>query len=331
MDILEKIITNEFISFKKRIQEDNSEMNFDIIDSEGNVVIPLKKIDDLPNITHPYDTEYDIDIIKHSLYSNKVKIIKNITIGQALKIQQNILLKENTDFISPFGGMIFRPSNSKAINITHPVILSLLITNYKKFINNEKINIDKSLFEIKGDVFIFETKKANEKINKKIFKEILELEAIILNKILKNKDKLTSNTVNILDTFLSNAIPALNNSYIDIEMQINIKSMYIPLQIYVHGEMVPFYGHAIVDIKNDTAYGYMLDNTWFTGNISTEGSRSGKVCTGSYSNVSLKGWRTLSKINGSSMWTNMRLPETYIYNFAAAKELCRNIYKLSKI
>jgi len=331
MDILEKIITNEFISFKKRIQEDNDEINFDIIDSEGNVVIPLKKIDDLPNVTYPYNMEYDIDVIKHLLYSDKVKIIKNITIRQALKIQQNILSKENTDFISPFGGMIFRPSNSKAINITHPVILSLLITNYRKFINHEKINIDKSIFEIKGDVFIFETKNANEKINKKIFKEILELEAIILNKILKNKNTLTSNTVNILDTFLSNAIPALNNSYIDIEMQINIKSMYIPLHIYVHGEMVPFYGHAIVSINDNNAYGYMIDNTWFTGNISTKEPRPGTVCTGSYSNVSLKGWRTLSKINGSSMWTDMRLPKTFEYNFVAAKELCRNIYKLLKI
>jgi len=331
MDILEKILINEFEAFKKKIQEDNNEVNFDIIDSKGNVVLPIKTIDELPNLTTPYEMEYDINMIKDILYNNEVKIIKNIKLEQALKIQKNILQKESNEFLSPFGGMIFRISNSSAINLTHPVILSLLITNYKKYKKGERINIDKDIFEAKGDVFIFETRKPHEKLDKKIFNDILKLEAYILNKVLKSKDILTTNVVNITDTFLSNAIPALNNSYIDIDMQINIKNMYIPLHIYVYGEMVPFYGHAIVEIKNGNAYGYMIDDTWFTGNISTEGSDAGKVCTGSYSNISLRGWRTLSKINGHSMWTSARLPETFKYNFAAAKELCRNIYKLSEI
>jgi hypothetical protein len=45
--------------------------------------------------------------------------------------------------------------------------------------------------------------------------------------------------------------------------------------------------------------------------------------------MTLAGWKTLSKINGTSVWNDERLPKHYIYNFAAAKELCRNIYKLS--
>ncbi len=319
-ELLELILNKEFFDIKEKIQKNSEDTyHIDIINNEGDTLMPLKtKIDfnkikeaikntNYFNIQFNEDNFYNYKKFMSEIISDRVKILKDINILKFMKIFAKELFANQK-----FYGCIITDEKDFFLNISHPLILKYLKDKEYKGLP-EKFTA--MFFEIKENEL--------REIDKDVFAATMQRH-IIFTKLYSMITENAKGEIKIIDEYLSHESHFDIASYIKIEKRLNIEDMLIPLQIATRGEMIPWFGYALINSKGK---GFSSVD-FVTGNIAEDSgwdNSNADICTGDFNRQTLPGWYTMSKINLNSMY------HSHIVNKKTWFEALKSAHEIDKL
>jgi len=319
-ELLELILNKEFFDIKKKLQKNKGDnQTIEIINNEGDVLMPLKanvefnKIKDALKQTKYFDKSfsendfYNYKDFMSEYVSDKVKILKNINLVKFLKVFVKELFENKR-----FYGCIITDEDNFYLNISHPLILKYLKDKQYKDLPK------------KFTALFFEIPESKIKeFDKDIFSAAIQRH-LIFTKLYGLVTETARAEIKIIDEYLSHESHFEINSYLKIEKRLSINEILIPLQIATKGEMIPWFGYALINAKGqgfssiDFATGNIADHSgWY--------SSDAEICTGDYNRYTLTGWYTLSKINLNSMFNS------FIINKTTWFEALKSAHEINKL
>jgi len=318
-ELLELLLNKEFEDIKEKINKNNNTSKIEIINKEGDALMPLKRNVEINSIkntleqTRYFNSSFNEDEFLHynkfmnHYINDKVRILKNIDLTKFLKIFAKEL------FGNPkFYGCIITDERNYFLNISHPLILKYVKDKEYKILPQKFTAL---FFEINDDKI--------KKINKNVFAATMQRH-LVFTKLYSALTEEANGEIKIIDEYQNHEDLYSIESYIRIEKRLNIKDMLIPLQIATKGEMIPWFGYALINSEGKGVSGV----DFVTGNIADGSgwhSSAADICTGDYNRRTLEGWYTMSKINLNSMY------HSYIANYETWFEALKSAHEIDKL
>jgi hypothetical protein len=320
VDIFELLLNEEFSDFVKGNKEEKSKIDF--INNKGDSLFTF--IDNEDSLKGIFQRLFEITFKPHDeVFKRHERLFEDIISDDILEteninFEEGLMLLEEMISEKDFAGCLFI-NGETVLNISHPFILFQILKEKEKWFNKEG-----------KFVFYSFSENALENASFKKFEQETYKEATLALKLindfateeLESKRTVVNESRNFSDIYNVSSI----NSYIEVNIKVEADYAIIPLQIASRGELVPYFGMALLDLK-PIRDGYAPSGwshwTNFTGNLSNDNN----VCSGDKSNKTLEGWYTLSKININSMYFQTIINPAYVNIAKGYLKITKDILK----